>query len=47
MAESVHMNVKEDSLYDGVDGHKSEYDIDMGSLSMKEYILLMPACGYQ
>ena len=47
IAEAVGHRVKEDSLYDGVDGHKSEYDIDMGSLSMKEYILLMPACGYQ
>ncbi|XBI43006.1 hypothetical protein VPH35_107833 [Triticum aestivum] len=47
IAESVHANVKEDSLYDGVDGQKSEYEIDRGSLSMQEYILLIPACGYQ
>ncbi|KAF7083778.1 hypothetical protein CFC21_087531 [Triticum aestivum] len=43
MAESVHVNVKEDSLYDGMDGHKSKYDIETGSLSMKEYVLLIPA----
>ena len=47
IAESVHVNVKVDSLYDGVDGQKSEYEIDRGSLSMQEYILLIPACGYQ
>uniref|UniRef100_M8D5H0 PIR2-like helical domain-containing protein n=1 Tax=Aegilops tauschii TaxID=37682 RepID=M8D5H0_AEGTA len=47
IAESVQVNVKEDRFYDGVDGQKSEYDIDRGSLSIQEYILLIPACGYQ